>query len=150
MMSSTTGIIGMLHVVTTLLTSLSSSFQPHWPQCHDINLHNIVFIFHSLHANPYAILSSIASPLGLCWCWQHEDRVEKVEATSTSLFKTEEEVDDDDDGDEEGGSGIEGGSDEQMDEDSEDNDNVDDDEESESEEEESDDDDYEDEVDGTS
>ena len=146
MMSSTTGIIGMLHVVTTLLTSLSSSFQPHWPQCHDINLHNIVFIFHSLHANPYAILSSIASPLGLCRCWQQEDHVEKVEATSTSSSKTEEEVDDDDDGDEEGGSG----SDEQMDEDSEDNDNVDDDEESKSEEEESDDDDYEDEVDGTS
>ena len=133
MMSSTTGIIGMLHVVTTLLTSLSSSFQPHWPQCHDINLHNIFFIFHSLHANPYAILSSIASPLGLCLCWQQEDRVEKVEATSTSSSKTEEEVDDDDDdGDEEGGSGIEGGSDEQMDEDSEDNDNVDDDEESKS------------------
>jgi len=71
---------GLLHVVAAaaLLTSPSSSFQPHWTKCHDVvhrdrqNVDSKSRIListttsssTSLQANPSAILSSIASPLG--------------------------------------------------------------------------------------
>ena len=74
---------GLLHVVAAaLLTSPSSSFQPHWTQCHNVvvngNRQSVVGSKSrilisttssssstlSLSANPSEIFSSIASPLG--------------------------------------------------------------------------------------